>query len=153
MKSIILFCLFCLPLCTFSQYSITGNLISKEQPVSNCVVKLLSQGKVVYTTASNEKGTFSFENLSAGQYQLNVVSIFYEPFQQELMVDKNIALGNIVITEKVENLKEVTVTGRKDPVIPTETGSLIEVTGTRLAYRSSVTDILEYAPTSPLLVA
>jgi len=146
MKSIILFCLFCLPLCAFSQYSITGNLISKEQPVSNCVVKLLSQGKVVHTTASNEKGTFSFENLSAGQYQLNVVSIFYEPFQQELMVDKNIALGNIVITEKVENLKEVTVTGRKNPVIPTETGSLIEVTGTRLAYRSAVTDILEYAP-------
>ena len=146
MKSTILFCLFCLPLCTFSQYSIKGNLISKEQPVSNCVVKLLSQGKVVHTTASNEKGTFSFENLSAGQYQLNVVSIFYEPFQQELMVDKNIALGNIVITEKVENLKEVTVTGRKNPVIPTETGSLIEVTGTRLAYRSAVTDILEYAP-------
>ena len=77
MKSTILFCLFCLPLCAFSQYSITGNLISKEQPVSNCVVKLLSQGKVVHTTASNEKGTFSFENLSAGQYQLNVVSIFY----------------------------------------------------------------------------
>lgn len=146
MKSTILFCLFCLPLGAFSQYSITGNLISKEQPVNNCVVKLLSQGKVVHTTASNEKGTFSFENLSAGQYQLNVVSIFYEPFQQELMVDKNIALGNIVITEKVENLKEVTVTGRKNPVIPTETGSLIEVTGTRLAYRSSVTDILEYAP-------
>ena len=146
MKVIILFFLSSLPLCVFSQYSITGSLISKEQPVNNCAVKLLSQGKVVRTTASNERGAFSFENLSAGQYQLNVVSIFYEPFQQELMVDKNITLGNIVITEKVENLKEVTVTGRKNPVIPTETGSLIEVTGTRLAYRSAVTDILEYAP-------
>ena len=146
MKRSILFLVLCFPLYIFSQYRVTGILISNNQIVANCTVKLLSQDKVLQTTASNEKGTFSFENLSAGQYQLNVVSIFYEPFQQELMVDKNIALGNIVITEKVENLKEVTVTGRKNPVIPTETGSLIEVTGTRLAYRSAVTDILEYAP-------
>ena len=146
MKRSILFLVLCFPLYIFSQYRVTGILISNNQIVANCTVKLLSQDKVLQTTASDEKGTFSFENLSAGQYQLNVVSIFYEPFQQELMVDKNIALGNIVITEKVENLKEVTVTGRKNPVIPTQTGSLIEVTGTRLAYRSAVTDILEYAP-------
>ena len=138
MKRSILFLVLCFPLYIFSQYRVTGILISNNQIVANCTVKLLSQDKVLQTTASDEKGTFSFENLSAGQYQLNVVSIFYEPFQQELMVDKNIALGNIVITEKVENLKEVTVTGRKNPVIPTETGSLIEVTGTRLAYRSAV---------------
>ena len=146
MKVIILFFLSCLPLCVFSQYSITGSLISKEQPVNNCAVKLLSQGKVVRTTASNERGAFSFENLSAGQYQLSVVSIFYEPFQQDIMVDKNVVLGNVLITEKVEDLKEITVTARKNPIVSTETGSLIEVTGTRLANRNFVTDILNYAP-------
>ena len=146
MKVIILFFLACLPLCVFSQYSITGSLISKEQPVNNCAVKLLSQGKVVRTTASNERGAFSFENLSAGQYQLSVVSIFYESFQQDIMVDKNVVLGNVLITEKVEDLKEITVTARKNPIVSTETGSLIEVTGTRLANRNFVTDILNYAP-------
>lgn len=146
MKVIILFFLSCLPLCVFSQYSITGSLISKEQPVNNCAVKLLSQGKVVRTTASDERGAFSFENLSAGQYQLSVVSIFYEPFQQDIMVDKNVVLGNVLITQKVEDLKEITVTARKNPIVSTETGSLIEVTGTRLANRNFVTDILNYAP-------
>lgn len=146
MKVIILFFLSCLPLYIFSQYSITGSLISKEQPVNNCPVKLLLQGKVVRTTASNERGAFSFENLSAGQYQLSIVSIFYGPFQQDIMVDKNVVLGNVLITEKVEDLKEITVTARKNPIVSTETGSLIEVTGTRLANRNSVTDILNYAP-------
>ena len=145
-KVIILFFLSCFPLCVFSQYSITGNLLNKEVPVSNCAVKLLSEGKVVRTTASNEKGAFSFENVLAGAYQLSIVSIFYEPLQQEIIVDKNTALGNIIITEKVEDLKEVTVTARKNPIVPTETGSLIEVAGTRFANRNSVTDILNYAP-------
>ena len=84
MKRSILFLVLCFPLYIFSQYRVTGILISNNQIVANCTVKLLSQDKVLQTTASDEKGTFSFENLSAGQYQLNVVSIFYEPFQQEL---------------------------------------------------------------------
>ena len=146
MRVIILFFLSFCPLCVFSQYSITGNLTNKEMPVGNCAVKLLSEGKVVRTTVSNEKGAFSFENLSAGKYQVSIVSIFYEPLQQEIMVDKNIVLDNIIISEKIEDLKEVTVTARKNPIVPTETGAIIEVTGTRLANRNSVTDILNYAP-------
>ena len=47
MKRSILFLVLCFPLYIFSQYRVTGILISNNQIVANCTVKLLSQDKVL----------------------------------------------------------------------------------------------------------
>ena len=120
--------------------------MSNRTSVANCPVKLLQSDKVVKTSISNEDGSFEFQNVSEGKYILEVVSIFYETHSQEVIVNSDIFLGIIPIFEKTQELTEVVVTTRKNPIVSTDTGVLIDVAGSRLSNQNNIFSILNYAP-------
>ena len=146
MKSFIFLISFIIPVFCFAQFNVSGKLMSNRTSVANCPVKLLQSDRVVKTSISNENGSFEFQNVSEGKYRLEVVSIFYETFHQEFVVNSDISLGVISISEKTEQLKEVVVTARKNPITSTDAGTLIDVAGSRLSNQNNIFSILNYAP-------
>lgn len=146
MKSFIFLISFIIPVFCFAQFNVSGKLMSNRTSVANCPVKLLQSDKVVKTSISNEDGSFEFQNVSEGKYILEVVSIFYETHSQEVIVNSDIFLGIIPIFEKTQELTEVVVTTRKNPIVSTDTGVLIDVAGSRLSNQNNIFSILNYAP-------
>ena len=98
------------------------------------------------TAISTEDGSFAFQDVAEGNCRIEVVSIFYEAYFRDISVTSDVSLGVVTISEKTQNLKEVTITGRRNPITPTDTGTLIEVAGSRLSNQNDVLSILNYAP-------
>ncbi|WP_454981299.1 hypothetical protein [Capnocytophaga haemolytica] len=98
------------------------------------------------TAISAEDGSFAFQDVAEGNCRIEVVSIFYEAYFRDISVTSDVSLGVVTISEKTQNLKEVTITGRRNPITPTDTGTLIEVAGSRLSNQNDVLSILNYAP-------
>lgn len=146
MKSFIFLISFIIPVFCFAQFNVSGKLVSNRTSVANCSVRLIQTDKVVKTSISDENGFFEFQNIPEGKYRLEVVSIFYETFHQEFVVNSDISLGVISISEKTEQLKEVVVTARKNPITSTDAGTLIDVAGSRLSNQNNIFSILNYAP-------
>lgn len=146
MKVITLFTLFLLPFFAFAQFNVNGKLTSDAIPVSNCPIKLVQSDKVIKSAVSDESGKFEFQNVPEGEYILEVISIFYETYSQKITVNTDVSLGIISIFEKPQELTEVVISARKNPVVPTNTGTLIDVSGTRLSNQNSIFSILNYAP-------
>lgn len=136
-----------IPLCCWGQFKITGTLTDKGgTPVSDCVVKLLQEGKVVRAAFSQEDGSFVIEKLTAGEYTLIVHSVFYELFSYKFSLQTDLSLGTFSLTEKVQELSETTIASYKKPITHTDTGVLIDVAESKLKNRDNIMDILDYAP-------
>ena len=147
MKHISFIFLFITSLCCYGQFNINGILInSNDIPIANCSVKLIQLDKVIKSSVSKEDGTFDFQNISEGTYLIEINSFFYEYFSKQLFIKSDISLGKIHISEKIQNLTEVTVSKQKNPIIHTDSGTLIDISGSNLRNRQNILSILNYAP-------
>lgn len=70
-------------------------------------------------------------------------NIFYNT---EIYVNNNVDLGIIKINQKIENLSEVVILGRKKIVTASNNGIRLNVKGTELQNKGSALEILQYAP-------
>jgi len=113
MKALVFFLLF-LPVCASAQTVITGKVINTadNKPVSYASVFL---SNTVVGTRSNDDGSFTLQNVKRGQYDLVVSFIGFETHHQTVTISNaSIAVGDITITPKVNELKEVHI-GAPDP--------------------------------------
>ncbi|MEO6520175.1 MAG: carboxypeptidase-like regulatory domain-containing protein [Mucilaginibacter sp.] len=113
MKTIVLFLLF-IPSLVIAQSTITGKVLnaSDKTPVPFASV-FLSNSLVGAKT--NDDGSFTLNNVKAGQYDLVISFIGFETHHQTVTVSNNVlALPDILITPKNTTLKEVTI-GPPDP--------------------------------------
>ena len=98
MKKIIIFLLFCSTISSFSQeYTVSGNIQNTEgTPVLYANVLLLksSDSTIVKGTSTDEKGTFAFESVLAGNYVVTASYIenISKPMTIEVSSDKMWAL-------------------------------------------------------------
>ncbi|BAU56091.1 carboxypeptidase-like regulatory domain-containing protein [Mucilaginibacter gotjawali] len=97
-----------LPFTGFAQYSISGRVINKndQKPVADASV-FLNNASAGTKTADN--GTFTLTNVRPGQYDLVVSIIGYETVHQPIMVNKDLRLGDILISPKTIALNEVKI--------------------------------------------
>src|SRR5664279_5929757 len=96
--------------------SVTGILqdISDNTPVSNATVKLSAANlaSTEFTSVSNNKGIFSFNNVPSGNYTLTVTSIGYENASKKITIGVNTTeLGVIKVSRGAKTLQAVVVNG------------------------------------------
>jgi len=102
-----------LPFSGLSQYTITGRIVSKndQKPVADASVFL--NGATV-GTKTGDNGSFTLSNVRPGQYDLVVSIIGFETVQQNIMVNKDLQLGDILISPKTIVLNEVKIRPNRD---------------------------------------
>ena len=102
-----------LPLAGFSQYTVSGRVVNKndQKPLADASV-FLNNATVGTKTADN--GTFTLTNVRPGQYDLVVSIIGFETVHQNIMVNKDLQLPDIIITPKTIALKEVKIRPQGD---------------------------------------
>jgi hypothetical protein len=106
---------------TVKAQSISGILkdVGDNTPVFNATVKLSSSksSSLTFTSVSNDKGVFTFKDVSPGNYSLTITSIGYETISKIINVkNDNNDLGTIAVSKSSKTLKTVVVNGAPPPV-------------------------------------
>jgi hypothetical protein len=92
---------------------------SDNTPIPNATVKLSSadSSAQTFTSVSNTKGLFIFNEVPSGNYTLTATSIGYEPAVKIITIDANTNdLGVITISKGAKTLQTVIVNGAPPPV-------------------------------------
>ena len=105
-----------------AQYSIQSKVVEKKtgDVMERAGVRLLNPGDsaLIIGQMTDSTGTFLLKDIKPGKYILNVSSIGYNNYNQNLtIVDKDIQLGMISMQEDARMLQEVKVTGTTVQVV------------------------------------
>lgn len=86
-------------------------LDEKGAPVSHASV-LLKQQKRKQAAASNEQGILQFSGLPAGQAELSITAVGYEPYQQTVLLNDTVTEISIHLIALLKDLQAIEVVGR-----------------------------------------
>ncbi len=116
----ILFLLFCISL-NGQSFQIRGEILDeKAAPLASATIVLLnpSDSTLLYYGIAGNDGKFSISNIKKGQYLLQSSIIGYLTVYRNIPVPATTGedLGSIVMTPKLFNMGEVTVTGERIPM-------------------------------------
>jgi hypothetical protein len=131
MKSIILFYLFFSVSTLLNAQIITGKVFDSKtkQSLPSASLTLTHQDRqaLIKYSSSDTSGFFQFSEISSGKYVLSISLMGYQKVQRELIIDQNsmkiLALDNIFMTEDINLLNEVTITGGV-PAFSTKNGQI-----------------------------
>ncbi|MBS1656644.1 MAG: TonB-dependent receptor [Bacteroidetes bacterium] len=130
-------------------FSITGKVLDEnKQPVSFASVTLLNaaDSSLIKGEVSDEAGDFDIENISAGNYILNISFLGYEPYSREINVVQSTDVGAIDLMKVSASLQEVVVTAAK-PLLERENDKIVmNVESSALASAGNALDVLQRAP-------
>ena len=135
--------------------SIKGVIIDEEtKPIENATIQLRSsevtgESSISIGTVSNTDGSFILTNINIGKYRVEISHINYEPHFIDLSIEegKSIDLKTIILFEKLNQLNEVIISGKKLPVTQTADKITINVSRNVLASGGTATDVLKQIPT------
>ncbi len=98
----------------FSQTKITGKVVNQDKkPIEFAEVSLQTSTNVLVKNAlTNEQGIFEF-SVPNGDYILKINQVNIEIYSKEIAVSENMDLGEIIITEKINQLNEVSIATKK----------------------------------------
>ena len=103
-----------------SSYKVQGKIVdsASESVIELVTVQLRSPGSKTpeYVQLSNLDGSFVFDKVVKGTYELYISYIGYEPRTMQISADRNINLGGISLVSSAKALKEATVVADK-PII------------------------------------
>ena len=91
----------------------------EKTPLSNATVKLTpaDSSSAQYSSVSDNKGIFIFNEIPNGNYSLSVTSIGYEDFKKSISVSEmNMDLGTIDVSKGAKTLATVVISGEAPPV-------------------------------------
>lgn len=107
-----LYCVFC-SVSAWGQHIVRGIVKdAKTQPVVGATVILQSlQDTLDYKgNVTDENGQFIIEKIESGKYNLNISFIGHVDYYQELILNKSVDVGEIILAENTTQLDEVVVT-------------------------------------------
>lgn len=132
----------------WSQHTVSGSLKDTEsKPVAYANVLLLKSldSTFVNGTSSNEKGVFTLDNVTSGDYILKASFVGYEDKFKAIQVEGNIDLQAIILKESVESLSEVEIVYKK-PSVKKEVDRLVfDVENSSLS-EGNMMDVLKSTP-------
>lgn len=111
---ILLFVLIFLPSMLFSQIQLTGKITTKENKALELVeVQISNKDSIlVNSVMTDEQGKFSLK-LGKGNYSLIVKQLGVVLHKQSISLNENLNLGNISVSQKSQQLKDVIVISKK----------------------------------------
>lgn len=118
MKKLNLLIFLLLPLFCLAQasFKLNGKITDENAPIAWADVIILSQeGKIINGTTTKEDGSFELI-LPKGFFKIKTSPIGYSEFEKEVVLEKDIDLGTIVLKETVTNLGEVVIQSRKNTI-------------------------------------
>ena len=144
-RMVMLFCGLIISFTAFAQntYTVKLKLIDEKtsSPVGYATASLTLKGAdtAARFVMSDEKGTASLEKISKGTYIVKAELMGYKSFEREIVVDKNIDLGEIKMAEDAEVLDAASVSAVGNPIIVKK--DTIEYTAS--SFKTSDNDMLE----------
>ncbi len=137
-----------------AQNSLTGNVIDKDskQPIEFASIMLLHlpDSNIVIETATDKKGRFLIENVSAGNYILRCSFIGYEKMETSLFTvdDNNLkqSLAAIELINKSKTLSDVTIVGKRSMLNTGIDRKIYNVEQDVMSRSGSASDILKNIP-------
>lgn len=139
-------------LCTLygAAANITGRVIDTAgEPLISASVRLLASkdSTVVKGTVTDADGKFSFPVSKQGRYIVETSYVGFETKYNNVRVaDKNVALGNIALSESAIMLKETTVVGIKTPITVKEDTVEFNADSYKTRPNAVVEDLLKRLP-------
>ena len=144
--------LFCCAIISNAQ-TIKGRVTdSSSQPLESATVVLLRSvdSTLVQRTLSGPAGEFKFENIKAGNYNLNISMVGYSPFKSANITVKDataeLELPAIVLENSSKVLKEVAVTGRKSLIEQKTDRTVVNVDASISNTGTNALELLEKTP-------
>jgi len=109
LKQLAFFLLF-IPFIATAQYRISGRVVDSttRKPVGDASIFLSNASA---GTKTNNDGTFTISNVRGGQYEMVVSIIGYAIYKQTVMVNKDLELPGIFISQQAIQLQEVRISG------------------------------------------
>jgi outer membrane receptor for ferrienterochelin and colicins len=123
------------------QSSLSGKLLSGGQPVAFAHLSLLHTS---LGTTSNEVGDYSIENITPGNYQLQVSAVGYQSVKLSVILKSGEKKKiDIKVEEDVSQLQEVVVTGTMKEVTKMNSPIPVEVYAPSLFLKNPTPNIFE----------
>ncbi|WP_316785846.1 outer membrane beta-barrel protein [Pedobacter frigiditerrae] len=149
MKSTLLLSFLLLICQLLNAQTIKGKLIDGKtnQAISFGKLTLVDKERPSFIRYANSDtlGVFEFKEISKGKYLLSVTLIGYQKTEKEILVNgnnlKDLDLGNILLTEDLNLLKEIAITGGQ-PSFSTKNGQ-IKITVANNAFFKSSANLLD----------
>lgn len=143
--------LFTVTLINAQDHQISGSIkLSKEAPSSGISILLYQTGKeVIYKTAVADKNNaFRFVNVADGSYFIKINAIGYKEYRSENfnMNTTAVVLKTITLNEKVNELAEISIKGKKPMIQVLADKTVFNVQNTINAIGNSGFDLLRKAP-------
>ena len=116
MKALFLFIGCLLSVMSFSQFSVWGKIRVQANAAQNVSVELLTgaDSSLLQTTLTDNEGTFTFQNVKGGTYQLRASMVgFHTSYTRFTIGNKDLKLDDMQLVSLVTALKGVTVTATK----------------------------------------
>ena len=134
-----------LTLCAYAQGSFTVKLklidAKSAQPLGFATATITPKGesKAARFVMSDENGVAALNKITKGTYVVKVEEMGYKTFEQEILVDKNIDLGEVKLAEDIEVLDAASVSAVGNPIVIKK--DTIEYTAS--SFKTSDNDMLE----------
>ncbi|WP_400191255.1 TonB-dependent receptor domain-containing protein [Hymenobacter sp. B81] len=141
-----------LPAAAQTAGSVSGTLLdhATRQPLPFASVVLLrAQDSTLVTGAqTSEAGAFRLEKVPPGNYLLRATVLGYQPLRRRLSVAESqpLGLGNVALMPATTQLKGVTVTGEKAPVVDNLDKRVINVAKDLTSVGGTATNVLQNVP-------
>ncbi|MEO8515704.1 MAG: TonB-dependent receptor [Flavobacterium sp.] len=115
MKKANLFIFLLLPLFCLAQSTLKlkGKISDETTPLAweNIIIST-PEGKIVDGTTSKEDGTFEI-NINKGLYKIKISPLGLIGWEKDILIEKDMNLGLILLTKKTNNLEEVVIKSKK----------------------------------------
>ena len=106
-------------LCFSQEYSVGGILIDSNKGAiayANVIITDSKALKPLLGTSTNESGVFILENIKAGKYTISITYLGFKSYSKEILIDRNIDLGPVILEENPQELNGVTIIAKRPTV-------------------------------------
>ena len=110
------FVLLLFAMATHAQFSVKGKLVDETTQgiaFANIILNRAADNTNIKGSTTDDEGVFTIENITEDKYVLKVSYLGFESQQFTLLVNSDIDLGNIELSQTSQSLDEVTVTASK----------------------------------------
>ncbi|RSK37523.1 outer membrane beta-barrel protein [Hymenobacter metallilatus] len=141
-----------------AQTKLAGRVLDQQKQealsFATVVVKAAgTDGKIVQSALADEAGRFELRTIDPGSYQLQVLMVGFGTYSQDLQLTSGMPtldLGTINLQPTPQNLKEVTIVGRRQLLVQKPDRVVMNVEGSVLATGNDAYNILAMAPSVQL---
>lgn len=119
---------------------IRGKIKSEREPIAGATVHMPG---INLATVTNDNGEFSFDKLSAGNYQLHISHAGYQPVRKKVTVENELEEVTIILQPKSSELDEIVVTGTMKEIRRSSSPVPVEIITPKLFQKNPTPSLFE----------